>query len=193
MRRRKLLYGLGASGAVLVPSGLTAAAYNSFTLTREASIGVEGDGSASAFLTLSPGTSNIVSTNTNDELDIAIGNAIDSNKAAGVNVGSQLDVGTFSDPTSTPAFTFQHNATDNQDIDISYNLTGTDGGDADANVQFKISDGSNEYTVTETGTLSLTGIANSTLFSVALRVDTNGLSSTEDLTGDLTITLNPSS
>jgi len=186
MRRRKLLYGLGASGAVLVPSGLTAAAYNSFTVNREATINVATDAAGLLGLTTPDGSTGIVQTDGDGELSIDLGRA----GGSGQNIDSTLVVGNPGDPSTTPAFSFTNNGVDAHDIDISYDIE--DDPDETDDVTFDIypdSGGSVTDTVTESTDVSLTGVASGTTHRVIMTIDTETLSNTADLSGTLSFTL----
>jgi hypothetical protein len=193
MRRRKLLYGIGASSAVLLPSGLTAAAYNSFSIDRDATIGVKADDQGNGILTLDPGSSGVVSTN-GGELTINVGKVFGGD-VGGQNVDSTLSVGNdnpgdnYSVATDDPyAFKVEDNAgSGSYDVDFDLSTPNNDPNDSTNNVRFKFfnDDGSTSYTVSEDTTATLDFTTDNPMYAV-LKIETEGTSSGDDLTGTLT-------
>jgi hypothetical protein len=184
MRRRKLLYGLGASGAVFVPSGLTAAAYNSFTVERDVNISVQGD-DTNGILGLSPGTSKVVDQDSDGALRIDISEAFGQN-VDGVNVDSELVVGDetadFSSNPGKAAFTVRNNDSTNHTFDVAYVLDDNDPDTSTENVTFEFYDTNSTNnpvaTVTESESESnptQIDLPSSGSKYVVLTVDTNGL------------------
>lgn len=184
MRRRKMLYALGGTGAVLLPSGLTAAAYNSFTVNRDTSIDVVSDDTG--LLGLSAGSTSLVTQKTRGEVTVNVS----GNGYQGVNVDSSLVIGDTSTPSDTHAFSFTNNDSVSRDITVEQSLTDPDSGTDHVTIGIYNSDDSNDKTIIDNQSVTMTGVASGEVHYVTVTVNTEGLdASTADLSGTLTFTL----
>ena len=199
MRRRKLLYSLGASGAVLVPSGLTAAAYNSFSVSREAKINVVQDGAG--ILNLQAGNSPAVQIpNSSNKLTIDLSqlggstNGINQDATLGIGDGSNVSGGDH-------AFSFTNQASSSRDISFEYdtNLANSADTSTSENVTFEfysgdgsqVTDGSgNAVRATEEDSAPTTiSVGSGSTYYTVLSIDTTGLGTDANLSGTLTISI----
>lgn len=169
---------------VAVAAGmLGASAYTSGSVDRQSNVDVVTDGSG--LIGLEDGTSgDLVFVNDTGALEIDFTNG----SASGVNTNATFNLGDTNDPTNASAFNITNNDAETRDISIDYTLDSADS-DADGNLKFKIYDsaGNLKGEATEESSASVTGVSSGSTLYVVIVVDTHGLSSTDDLSGTLTI------
>lgn len=179
----KIKLGVIALGLVIASAAIGATAYTSGTVERQSNVNVVSDDQG--LIALEDGTSgNLVQQNSNGELTIDF----TRNSAAGVNTASHYELGNPSDASNQSAFNITNLDAESHDLTVSY--TGADQGDADANIQFQIYDGSNTQVATvseETTSATISGVGSGTTHYVVMVVDTHGVSDTSDLSGTLTV------
>lgn len=175
MKRRTLIASIGA----VAGTTLGAAAYTSTTVSRSATISIASDDSA--LITLAPGSFEQISQNTDGDLGINF---------TSLNGNSTFTFGDTNDAVTTHAFSLTNADTASHDLSLAYNFDGT--GDPDANtknLEFEIYDdtGAAVSIVDEDTDQSLAGVATGTTYYVILHIDTTGLGTSSDLSGELTI------
>lgn len=119
--------------------------------------------------------------------------------ASGPNEDALFEFGSTPSPASNHAFRIENTGDYAKPLTMSFTLTGSDGDDPAANVEFTFfvdlgSDGSIEDTVTvseESGQASTIDVGPNDVVYVAVTVDTQGLGGSTDLSGDLSITAGP--
>lgn len=169
---------------VVVSATLGASAYTSGSISRTASVNVVSDDVG--LIALADGTSgDLVYQDTTGQL------AIDFTQggAAGVNTDATFKLGDTADPVNKSAFSVTNQDATAHDLTVAYTGAGATG-DATNNIEFQVynSTGSQVATVSEESTsATLTGIASGNTVYVVIAVDTNGLTSADDLSGTLTI------
>jgi hypothetical protein len=176
-------------GLLVASSFVGAAAFTSATITRDSTVGVSADNSA--LVGLEPGGVNGVA-ETNDELEIKLG------AGNGLNIESTFTFGNPSSPSGTYAFAMTNNGNNPQEYTVDYTQANsfTDS-DSDSNLKFKFykSDGtaltgtnSNDVVITEDGSGQSFSLTSAQTVYVVISVDTQGLTSSDDLSGDIEIT-----
>lgn len=177
------LAGVGVA-VLLVVSLLGASAFTSASLDRSANVNVVSDDVG--LIALEDGTSGpLVSQNSSGALAIDFTNA----SGSGVNTEATYTLGDEADPSNRSAFNITNNGGETHTIDVNYSADVADG-DADQNLQFKIYDGSNTLvdTASEEGSgVSLPDVPAGTTYYVVIVADTHGLSTSDDLSGTLTV------
>lgn len=166
-RRQFILSTTGVVGA----STVGAVAFTSASVTRDVSIGVEADNTAIIGLEPSVGT----------ELN---GDVLKINgTGTGLNPKGTFTFGDSSNPTSTYAFSITNNSGETRTLTFSFSL---DSRSDNADVTFKIFDesGNKLGTVSDGGSLDITGLGSGSTVYVVFTADTD---STTDLSGSVTI------
>lgn len=175
-----LKIGIMVAIMILGTAFLGAQAFNQLTADRQASIDVVSDNQG--ILILSPGQSPVV-TLQQDELriDTAVGNS------AGVNVNSTLVVGDSSQPTSTPAFSVTNNGGEVKNISFAYSMN--DAGVNNDDLTFEVYDSTGTSIGTFDGGANVTAssVSSGETLYVVFTADTTGLSTTNTLSGTLSV------
>lgn len=112
-----------------------------------------------------------------------------SGSANGVNPSAHFELGDPANGNETMAFNITNNAAQSVDLTMDYTLTNTES-DGDANIRFQVYDGTGTQVanVTEhSGAQNINGVASGTTHYVVIVVDTNGLTSSDDLSGTLKV------
>jgi hypothetical protein len=158
-----------------------ASAFTSAELTRTSSIDVASD--SNGIITLTPGSNSAVSLNSNDALEINT-----AGNATGLNVDGKFTYGDNANPSNTYAFSMTNADSQQRSITVAYNNITDNQGQTGA-VKFKVYDstGSQVGTVDSSTNVSITASSGAQYY-VVLDVDTSGLDSAADLSGDLVIT-----
>lgn len=190
MQRRTLIATVGA----VIGTGIGATAYTSATVDRSATIDVVTDDTG--LIGLGTGTSgDLIYQDGNGALAIDLG----AGNATGANVNSTFTFGTESDALNSYGFTLTNNDTTARDVTLDYTLANTDPDTNNPNVQFKVYDdtgaavevdgttGDMLSIADESAGYTITGAPAGTAYYIVLVVDTNGLDSTADLSGTLTV------
>ncbi|WP_254534839.1 hypothetical protein [Halomarina litorea] len=168
---------------IIVAATLGASAYTSGTVERSSNVNVVNDDTG--LLALADGTSGpLVFQNASGALEIDF----TKGGAGGVNAESHYELGNPSDAINQSAFKISNLDAESHDITVSY--TGAGAGDADANIEFQIYDSSNTQVATiseESTSDTITGAAAGATYYVVIVVDTNGVTSSTDLSGTLTV------
>lgn len=181
-----LVVSVGAIGAL---------SFTTATVERSANINVETD--PNGFIGLQPGvdsgTPDDIFLNGTDVIQFDLdesdrpSNAL--NPEAVYEYGNNADGG--SGDITAAAFTVTNNDAELRDITVTYTLdSGTDPSTVD-NVRFLFYDGgtiTTEQELNEGGSLTLGGVAPDATYEVVIIVNTNELSSADDLSGTLTFT-----
>lgn len=190
-RHRASIVGLAAL-ILLASTAFSSSAFSSTTLERDATVSVSTDDEA--LITLADGHPNnglIEQTNRGTiEIDFRRGGA------SGATERAEFQFGSTSTPASNHAFRIRNRGPSAKDLDISFALTGSDGGDAAQNVQFRFyHDFDSDGTIDDTRTTSeedagatLPSVAPADTVYVVVTVDASNLGSSTDLSGDLSIT-----
>lgn len=172
-----------ALAIVAVTAAFGASAYTTGTVDRTASVNVVSDNSG--LIGLSDGTTgDIVKTNGTGALTIDF----TRNGATGVNSAANFEIGDTVSANTTAAFNITNNDGESHDFTLSYAQSVTDS-DADANIQFKVYDANNNLlgTTSENSAAPAFTVAAGATVHVVIVVDTHGLTSTDDLSGTLTV------
>lgn len=166
---------------LLATSAVSATAFTSITLQRDATIDVVGDDTG--IVQLTPGSSNFV-TLQNGQLAIDATNG----GASGTNVDSVLKIGENATSPSEQAFTITNNDGASHAFTLNYTNVAADS-DPNANVEFAVFDsaGNRVASISENTDDSFT-MASGATYKVVLVVDTTGSATTDDLSGTLKIT-----
>lgn len=166
---------------LLATSAVSATAFTSITLQRDATIDVVADDTG--IVQLTPGSSNFV-TLQNGQLAIDVTNG----GASGTNVDSTLKIGENATSPSEQAFTITNNDNAQHSFTLSYGGLAADG-DSAANVEFAVFDaaGDRVASISEKSDGTFTMQSGDT-FKIVLVVDTTGSTTSDDLSGTLTIT-----
>lgn len=175
------MFGLVAL-VVLTTTIFGASAFTSAEVIRDSTIGVEADNNA--IISLNPGTAgDAASLDSNGELTIDAS----PGSSSGVNVGATFSYGDNASPTTDYAFSLTNSDSQERDFTVAYNNVVENQGQTDA-VQYKIFDssGTNVGTVTSADDVTFSASSGSTYY-VVMELDTNGLDSNADLSGDLSI------
>lgn len=167
---------------LLITTVLGASAFTSSELTRSATIGVEADNNA--IISLSPGTvGDAVTIDGNDQLSIDA----TPGSASGVNVGAKFSYGNDTAPTSSYAFSITNSDSQTRDYNVAYqNVQNLQGQSGAANFTIYDSAGNQVDSVTPGSDATFTANSGETHY-VVLKLDTTGLDSNADLSGDLRI------
>lgn len=168
-----------------VSTALGASAFTSATVDRSTNINVVSD--SQGLIALQDGTSgNLIREDSNGRLAIDFTQA----SASGANSNAKFTFGDNSSGNTSYAFNMTNQAGQSHSFTLSYSVTGTDGDTGTENVKFEVYDSSNNHlgTVSESNSLTQSISAGQTVY-VVLVVDTNGLTSTSDLSGTFTITV----
>ena len=177
--KRSTLLAVGLVAIIGLASGPTALGLSSFTVDRQATIDVVSDDSA--VIGLNPGQSDAVTLN-----DGAL--SIDpTGTASGINQGSTINLGDYSDPAATPAFTLTNSYDSALTIELSVSVNSDSQANTD-NVKFKVfnPDTSTTTTVAEGGTVSLSDVPAGTSLSIAIQIDATS-STSDDLSGTVSV------
>ncbi|MFC5365365.1 hypothetical protein [Salinirubrum litoreum] len=166
---------------LLATSAVSATAFTSITLQRNANIDVVADDTG--IVQLSAGSSDFVTLD-NGQLAIDVTNG----GASGTNVNSTLEIGENATSPTTNAFTITNNDESSHSFTLSYGSLNSDS-DTAPNVEFAVFDetGDREASISENSDGTFTMPSGDT-FEVVLVVDTTGSATGDDLSGTLTIT-----
>jgi len=186
---RKISLAILVVGFLVASSFIGTAAFTSATVTRGSSVGVSADDGAVIGLT----AGNVAGvSDTGDKLNVDLGNG------NGLNIESSFDYGDSSAPSSTYAFSMTNNADSELDFTVNYINVDPDAADKTSNLKFKFynSDGtaltesssSTEVVITEEGGGQTFSLSSAQTVYVVITVDTTGLTSSDDLSGDIEIT-----
>lgn len=172
---------------VVAAGAVGAASFTSATVDRQATIDVAADNNGVVGLSPTGDVSEV--TTSGDKLSIALNPG-----GTGLNPGGSFEYGDPADSSAAAAFNITNNADTTQDLTLSYTVTGTDSSPAD-NVQFKLYDAATDPTLvtgtaTENNDYTITGLGPGESRTVVIVVDTTGQTSTDDLSGTLTISAN---
>jgi hypothetical protein len=190
-RHRASIVGLAAL-ILLASTAFSSSAFSSATLERDATVSVSTDDEA--LITLADGHPNsglIEQTNRGTiEIDFRRGGA------TGATERAEFQFGSTSTPASNHAFRIRNRGPSAKDLEFSFALTGSDGGDAAQNVQFRFyHDVDSDGTIDDTRTTSeedagatIPSVAPADTVYVVVTVDASNLGSSTDLSGDLSIT-----
>lgn len=183
---------LFVAGLVLViATSVGASAFTSATVERQANADVVTD--ENGLLGLTDGNSgNLVYQDAaTDQLVIDFENGT----ATGANTDALFELGDPANPGTSQAFSVQNNDDESHQITASYTLDADDG-NADANLEYRIYDGTGTLvgTVTEEGQTVSMDAAPAASYDVVVVVDTghggaSTLTSTSDLSGTLAFTV----
>ena len=190
---RKVSLAILVVGFLVASSFVGTAAFTSATVTRSSSVGISADNSA--VIGLTAGSVAGVTETTSGELDVALGNG------HGLNIESSFVYGDSStvQSSSTYAFTMTNNADSALDFTVNY-LTGSSFADSSTssnlNFEFYTGDGTpltesgstTDVVITEDGSGQTFTLSSGETVYVVIDVDTTGLTSSDDLSGDLEIT-----
>ena len=190
LRYRASVVGLAA--LVLVAStAFSSSAFTSTTLEREATVSVSTDDAALIALRDGhPGSGLIEQTDGGTiEIDFSRGGAV------GVTERSLFEFGSTATPASNHGFRIVYQGPSVEDLDVSFALSGSDGGDSAQNVLFRFyhdagTDGSIDDTRTtseEDAGSTLPSVAPGDTVYVVVTVDARNLDASDDLSGDLSI------
>lgn len=169
---------------VVVSATLGASAYTTGSVSRTSSITVASDDGG--LIGLSDGTSgDLVYMNAGQlAIDFTRGGA------TGANEDATFTLGDTNDAVNASAFNITNQDATAHDLTVSYTGAGASG-DGTNNIEFQIYDntGTLAKTVSEESTsATLTGVASGATYYVVIVVDTTNLdSSTDDLSGTLTV------
>lgn len=163
-----------------------ASAFTTGSVERTSSVNVVTD--SSGLIGLEDGTSgDLVYTNGTGALNVDFTRG----GASGVNSAARFTLGSTSDPTNHSAFNITNNDATTHDITVEY--TGAGGtSDPDANIEFRIYDGSGTKVAAvseESTAATVTDVASGTTYHVVIVVDTYGLGSGSDLSGNLNVSV----
>lgn len=182
MRQRNGIVLFGAVAILLAAAFTGAAAYNSFTADRDASLDVVSDDSG--IIGLSPGGSEFVQTNADGALEIDVTSA----GASGVNVDAELEVGDPAAPTSTDAFSITNSGGSSRTVELSYTLSGSDPASSSEQVNFTVYDSSGtQLTSVSEGDTQTLSMSDGETNHVVLTVNTTQVTDSADYSGTLTI------
>lgn len=124
-----------------------------------------------------------------DELTIDFGN---TTGATGANTNGYFELGDPANGNQTYAFNVTNNDGQAHALTLNYTLT-TDDGNSAANVTYEVYDSTNNQLLTaseeSTGTSSADAVAAGETVHVVIKVDTNGMTSGDDLSGTLRVKL----
>jgi hypothetical protein len=167
---------------VLAVSSVSATAFTSITLDRDASVDVVADDAG--LVALEAGPSPLV-TQQDGQLDVDVTNG----GAAGTNVNAVLSVGENTTSPTESAFTVTNNAATQHTLTFAYGDVTADSATSTDNVRFAVYDASGNLTAyaSESADATFTMGAGET-YQVVLVVDTLDSTTTDDLSGTLTIT-----
>lgn len=171
--------------ALVAVVGVTgASAFTTATVARDAQIDVTDD--TQGVIGLTPGDVSGVSTNGSGALNLALGQ---EGSAQGLNTEGTFTYGSDTNPTTTYAFEVTNNDSQAHSIDLSYALDGSDPDGNVANVEFEVYDdtGSLVATASEDSTAALGSVSAGTSHYVVVRIDTTGVTSSQSLSGTLTV------
>lgn len=184
---------------VLVSAGLVStSAFTSVTLNREATVSVTADDASLVRLVDGHPGGGLVEQTSGSTL------AIDFTRggAGGANANATIALGSPAEPIGDHAFRIEHRADAASDVTLSYRLDGTtgageSGGPESLEFTFYHDDGDDGVVDSQVAVSENTGSTNATLSGVdpgdpvyaTIEVDTNGLSSANDLSGTLHVTV----
>ena len=170
---------------VVLSVAVAATAFTSGSVDRQANVNVVSDDTG--LIGLTDGTSGgLVFQNASGALEIDF----TKNGAGGANTEAHFELGNPNNPTNQTAFNVTNNAATAKDM--TFDFSGSDSQDADANIEFQIYDSSGTQVATlseESGSVTVTGVASGETLYVVMVIDTHGLDSTADLSGTLTISV----
>lgn len=200
MGRNRVLIGVVALGAVVIVGAvvLGSSGFSSGSLSREATVEVVSDQTGLVGLHDGHPGGGFVSQGPGGVLtiDFAAGGG------TGANPNATFVLGSTSDPVNDHAFRIVNQDERSHDVTATYTLaanSGEAGGPASLTFQFFHDEGGDDsvsgdqtMTITEnTGSNqdTLTGVASGEVVYVVMTVDTDGLTSTNDLSGTLNISV----
>lgn len=181
---KKITVGALAVAFIAIAAVVGASAYTTGTVSRTATMDVVNDNEG--LIALEDGTSGGLVDTSSGQL------AIDFTQggAAGVNADATFELGDPANANESSAFNITNLDTKSHDFTLDYTLD-SDDGNTDQNVQLQVYDstGSEIATFSEEGdgSTTLSGISSGQTVYVVVVVDTNGLTTSEDLSGTLTV------
>lgn len=180
-----------AALVLLASTAFSSAAFTSTTVERDATVSVSTDDDALiSLIDGHPGSGLVEQTSGGTiEIDFARGGA------SGVTERARFEFGSTSTPASNHAFRIVNRGPGAKDLDVSFALSGSDGGDAAQNVLFRFyhdagTDGSIDTTRTtseEDAGVTIPSVAPGDTVYVVVTVDASSLGASTDLSGDLSI------
>ena len=168
---------------LVISMTFAATAYTTGSVTRSANVNVVNDDTG--LIALEDGTSgDLVYQNASGALEIDF----TKGGAGGVNTAAHFELGDPSSANTSYAFNISNMDVESHDISLDY--SGSDGQDADNNIEFQVYDASGTLQTTaseETGAVNVAGVSSGQTLYVVVVVDTHGLDSTADLSGTLKV------
>lgn len=170
--------------AVIASLAIGTAAFTSGSVDRAATVNVVGDDAA--LTGLAPGDSAMVQYDTNNQLVIDYGQATN---ADGVNANSSYTVGDGANANTTYAFNMTNNDDNGHDYTLGYAFD--NGVPANSSVTFEVYDSTGAKITEATGATDSGSfpLASTETAYVVMTVDSTGADPTDDLSGELTITI----
>lgn len=168
---------------VVASAVLGASAFTSGSVERNSNVNVVSDDKG--LIGLSDGTSGpLVYQNSTGALEIDFTNGT----AQGANVDGHFELGNKNDANQS-AFNVTNNDDESHSMTLNY-TPNSDDSDGTANLEFLVYDGSGTKvaTATEESSASFTAAAGET-FNVVIVVDTHGLTTSDDLSGTLKVSV----
>ena len=173
-----------AVAVIAISATLGASAYTTGNVSRTASIDVVSDDVG--LIALSDGTSGDLVSQSGDQLTIDF----TAGSAGGVNGDAHYELGDPTDATNRTAFNISNLDAEAHSLTVEYSGVTGDALDGSANIEYQIYDesGSSVATVSEESTTAtINEVASGETLYVVMVIDTNGLGSTADLSGTLTV------
>lgn len=173
-------------------TAFSSTAFTSADVDREATVAVAADDAALLALTDGhPGDGLVEQTGAGTlEIDFGLGGG------TGANEDAVFDFGSTSTPTSNHAFRIANRGTGARSLDLAFALSGSDGGDPAANVEFTFyldtgTDGTIDSTLStseEDAGVTFSSVAPGDTVYAVVTVDTRDLgASSADLSGELSV------
>ena len=200
MGRNRILLGVVALGAVVLVGAvvLGSSGFSSGSLSREATVEVVADDTGFVGLHDGHPGGGFVSQGADGVLTIDF----TAGGGTGANPNATFVLGSTSDPVNDHAFRIVNRDARSHDVTATYTLSGSGGeasGPASLTFQFFHDEGGDDSVAgDQTATINentgsnqdtLTGVASGEVVYVVVTVDTDGLSSTNDLSGTLNVSV----
>lgn len=184
-----------AALVLLASAAFSSSAFSNVEVDRGVTVSVTTDDSAMIALIDGHPSSGLVEQDGSGTLSVDFTRG----GASGPNEDAVFEFGSTTSPDSNHAFRIENRGDQEKPLTLSFSLSGTDGGDPSANVEFTFfvdlgADGAIEDTVSvseEDAQATTTAVGSGDAVYVTLTVDTRGLGAATDLTGDLSITAGP--